>query len=102
MLRNRIYYRIKPFVPQAMRTAIRRKLAVRLRHKVTDVWPTMPGSERPPEHWQGWPENKKFGLVLTHDVESAAGLKRCRKLMRLEMELGFRSSFNFVPEGDYR
>jgi hypothetical protein len=22
--------------------------------------------------------------------------------MQLEMELGFRSSFNFVPEGDYR
>jgi glycosyltransferase involved in cell wall biosynthesis len=102
MLRNRIYYRIKPFVPQAMRTAIRRNVAARLRHKVTDVWPTMPGSERPPEHWQGWPGNKKFSFVLTHDVESAAGLQRCRKLMRLEMELGFRSSFNFVPEGDYR
>lgn len=85
-----------------MRTAIRRSLATRLRHKVTDVWPTMPGSERPPENWQGWPDHKKFGFVLTHDVESAAGLRRCRELMHLEMEMGFRSSFNFVPEGDYR
>src|SRR4030095_1144336 len=25
-----------------------------------------------------------------------------RSLMRLEMEMGFRSSFNFVPEGNYR
>ena len=62
----------------------------------------MPGSERPPENWPGWPEGKKFAFVLTHDVESRAGLEQCRSLMQLEMELGFRSSFNFVPEGDYR
>src|SRR5262249_38615340 len=43
-----------------------------------------------------------FALVLTHDVETNAGLGKCRPLMRLEMELGFRSSFNFVPEGGYR
>jgi glycosyltransferase involved in cell wall biosynthesis len=62
----------------------------------------MPGSESPPENWPGWPGGKKFALVLTHDVESKVGLKKCQSLMHLEMELGFRSSFNFVPEGDYR
>ena len=62
----------------------------------------MPGSERPPENWPGWPEGKKFAFVLTHDVESQAGLAKCRSLMELEKELGFRSSFNFVPEGRYR
>ena len=62
----------------------------------------MPGSERPPEGWPGWPEGKKFAFVLTHDVESKAGLGKCRSLMQLETELGFRSSFNFVPEGSYR
>lgn len=62
----------------------------------------MPGSERPPENWPGWPGGKKFAFVLTHDVESRAGLGKCRPLMQLEMELGFRSSFNFVPEGSYR
>jgi glycosyltransferase involved in cell wall biosynthesis len=62
----------------------------------------MPGSERPPEDWPGWPEGKKFAVVLTHDVESKAGLGKCRSLMQLELELGFRSSFNFVPEGSYR
>jgi len=61
----------------------------------------MPGSERPPEDWPGWPEGKKFAFVLTHDVESKAGLGKCRPLMQLETELGFRSSFNFVPEGEY-
>jgi glycosyltransferase involved in cell wall biosynthesis len=62
----------------------------------------MPGSESPPENWPGWPEGKKFAFVLTHDVESRAGLRKCRSLMQLEMDLGFRSSFNFVPEGSYR
>jgi hypothetical protein len=62
----------------------------------------MPGSESPPESWPGWPEGKRFAFVLTHDVESKVGLDKCRSLMELERELGFRSSFNFVPEGSYR
>jgi glycosyltransferase involved in cell wall biosynthesis len=66
------------------------------------VWPIAPGSERQPEDWPGWPDHKKFALVLTHDVESVAGLRKCHDLMQLEAELGFRSSFNFVPEGDYQ
>jgi D-aspartate ligase len=102
MLRNRIYYGLKPFVPQSLRTAIRRSLAVRLRKRIADVWPIMPGSEIPPENWPGWPAGKKFAFVLTHDVEGKAGLGKCRSLMQLELELGFRSSFNFVPEGSYR
>jgi glycosyltransferase involved in cell wall biosynthesis len=102
MLRNRIYYGVKPFIPQSVRTAIRRMLATRLRKRIGDIWPIMPGSERPPEDWSGWPQGKKFALVLTHDVESRAGLQKCRSLMQLELDLGFRSSFNFVPEGSYR
>jgi hypothetical protein len=102
MLRNRIYYGLKPFVPQFIRTAIRRKLAMRLRKQSEDVWPIMPGSERAPENWPGWPGGKKFALVLTHDVESKIGLSRCRSLMQLELDLGFRSSFNFIPEGGYQ
>jgi glycosyltransferase involved in cell wall biosynthesis len=102
MLRNRIYYGLKPFVPQSLRAAIRRRLAMRLRGRIGDIWPIMPGSESPPENWPGWPGGRKFAFVLTHDVESRAGLGKCRSLMQLEMELGFRSSFNFVPEGSYR
>ena len=100
-LRNRVYYRVKPFIPQSLRTALRRRLALRLRSSVADVWPIMPGSERPPENWPGWPGGKKFAVVLTHDVEGQAGLDKCKDLMRREIELGFRSSFNFIPEGDY-
>ena len=37
-------------------------------------------------------------MILTHDVDTATGQERCRQLADLEKDLGFRSSFNFVPE----
>ena len=102
MLLNNLYFRLKPLIPRSIRLGVRRSLAVRKLQLVRDTWPIMPGSERPPKGWPGWPEGKKFAFVLTHDVESAVGLDRVRQLAELEMELGFRSSFNLVPEGDYR
>ncbi len=73
-----------------------------LRERGLANWPIMPGSECPPGGWPGWPNGKKFALVLTHDVEGKAGLDKCLPLAQLEREMGFRSSFNFVPEGEYR
>jgi len=102
MLRNQIYYRLKPFIPYRLRMALRSRRAARLRETTKDIWPILPGSERPPEGWTGWPEGKKFAFVLTHDVEGPEGLARCRELMDVEEELGFRSSFNFIPAGSYR
>jgi glycosyltransferase involved in cell wall biosynthesis len=101
VLRNRIYYQVKPFIPRALRAAVRRRIALRLEARVQDVWPIMPGSEQTPPGWQGWPDGKKFALVLTHDVEGPVGLRRCRRLASLESELGFRSCFNFIPAGEY-
>ena len=81
--------------------ALRRMLALRTRRGCGDVWPIDEGAGRPPEGWTGWPHGKKFAFVLTHDVEGSEGVAKCGDLMRLEKELGFRSSFNFIPEGDY-
>jgi hypothetical protein len=102
MLRNRLYYSIKPFVPRSARLAVRRWFASRKRSRVDNVWPVMPGSERPPKDWRGWPNGKQFAFVLTHDVEGQSGVDKSPQLMQVEAELGFRSSFNFIPEGDYR
>jgi len=101
-MRNYLYYEIKPFIPRATRLRIRRWFALRMRDSVQDTWPIAPGSQLSPKGWPGWPNGKRFAFVLTHDVEGREGLARCRRLMQLEMELGFRSSFNFVPEGEYR
>lgn len=101
MLRNRLYYGVKPAIPAGLRWKMKRWAALRKRDFVSDRWPVLPGSEQPPAGWKGWPNGKKFALVLTHDVESELGVRRCQRLLRLEKELGYRSSFNFVPEGDY-
>jgi glycosyltransferase involved in cell wall biosynthesis len=66
-----------------------------------DSWPVMPGSEKPPVNWPGWPDNKKFALVLTHDVESWPGVAKCQQVMELEQDMGVRSCFSFIPQGDY-
>jgi glycosyltransferase involved in cell wall biosynthesis len=101
MISSKIYYGVKPWVPLYLRRAVRRWFAWRKRARTGDVWPILPGSERPPPGWLGWPDGKKFAFVLTHDVEGQAGLGQCRQLMELEMKMDFRSSFNFIPEGKY-
>lgn len=102
MIRNQFYYGIKPLIPAAIRRGIRSWYAVRKRDRMRDIWPILPGSDRLPEGWPGWPDGKEFAFVLTHDVEGPDGVANCRQLMKLEMKWGFRSSYNFVPEGDYR
>ena len=82
--------------------SLRRVLANRLRRRYSGSWPIYEPASRAPRGWPGWPDGKKFAFVLTHDVEGARGLERCRKLAEMEKALGFRSSFNFVPEGEYR
>jgi glycosyltransferase involved in cell wall biosynthesis len=99
---HRIYYRVKPYLPWRLRMGLRRVIARRKREEFKNVWPINEAAGVMPENWRGWPDNKKFALVLTHDVESASGLAKCRRLMEMERELGFRSSFNFIPEGDYK
>jgi len=101
VLRNKIYYGVKPLIPKLIRMELRRLIAARTRERVSGVWPIMPGSERLPADWPGWPDGKKFAVVLTHDVEGQLGLNNCRVLMEIELALGFRSSFNFIPEGSY-
>lgn len=81
---------------------MRRIIARRKRQAFKDVWPINHAAGAVPENWRGWPDGQKFALVLTHDVESAAGLAKCPQLMEIEQRLGFYSSFNFIPEGDYK
>ena len=63
-----------------------------------DRWPIFSDRMEPPQSWKGWPDGKQFAFVMTHDVETAIGQERVPGLMKLEQDLGFTSSFNFVPE----
>ncbi len=101
MLRNRLYYGTKPFLPVRLRRAVRGLFARRARPGVADVWPIAPGSEKAPEGWPGWPDGKKFAVILTHDVEGQRGFDNIQNVIDLEKSLEFRSSFNLIPEGGY-
>ncbi len=98
----RTYYQVKPWLPSRTRLAVRRWRAERRRHRFAGQWPVDPNAARKPAGWTGWPEGKKFALVVTHDVEGRRGLDQCRALADLERSCSVRSAFNFVPEGEYR
>jgi glycosyltransferase involved in cell wall biosynthesis/peptidoglycan/xylan/chitin deacetylase (PgdA/CDA1 family) len=92
------YYYLKNVMPRSWQIRLRQIVARRKRRQVADVWPILPTAGRPPPGWRGWPEGKKFALILTHDVETQRGLDRCRAIMDVEEQYGCRSVFNFVPE----
>ena len=102
MLLNRAYYLLKPIMPWRLRVALRRWRAERRRERFANVWPIDANAGRTPVGWPGWPDGKRFAVVLTHDVEGSKGVSRVEQLMNLELKHGFHSSFNFVPEGEYR
>ena len=45
-----------------------------------------------------WPDGRSWALVLTHDVETAAGYRDMELLRSLERVRGYRSSWNFVGQ----
>jgi hypothetical protein len=97
----RLYYRLKRFIPKRFRLVLRRKHVSKVLESCKDRWPIYEPAGRAPEGWPGWPDGYEFAFVLTHDVETQVGVDRVQRLAELEMECGFRSSFNFVPEGEY-
>jgi len=100
-LLRRMYYRLKPMIPWTVRMELRRARARRLLRRFNASWPIDEAAGRRPAGWAGWPKGKQFALVLTHDVEGPVGLDQCLRVAELETQMGFRSSFNFVPEGVY-
>ena len=98
MLVNRLYYKAKPFIPRGVQLSLRRIVVDMTRRRLQGTWPVFQDRCEPPPAWPGWPDGKRFALALTHDVETEIGLRRVLKLVQLEKELGFRSSFYFVPE----
>ena len=94
----KLFYTLKPLIPRSIQILIRRILVRRKREKYKNVWPIIESSALKPEDWKGWPKGKQFAFVLTHDVEHQIGHDKCIQLLQIEKGLGFKSSFNFVPE----
>lgn len=106
------YYLVRPVLP--------RRLQLRLRRAYTQVqerasfpdWPAeeslhdlyrwlfglLAGLAGQPVPFIGeWPDGRSWALVLTHDVETDAGYRSLGLLREPERQLGYRSSWNFVP-----
>jgi len=98
MFLKTIYYNLRPFIPRPLQIVLRRQIVLRKCKLYSHIWPIDEKAGNLPDDWSGWPDQKRFALVLTHDVDTAKGHKKCRELLDLEKSIGVRSSFNFVPE----
>ena len=48
-----------------------------------------------------WPDAATGCVVMTHDVETAAGRNACSQLMDIDESCGIKASFQIVPQGGY-
>jgi len=110
------YYRIKRVVPRSWLLSARRLLMRWTGLPAFPAWPLDESVDRLARFYaqcllvaadEGeatfrwfWPRRHRAAVVLTHDVESAEGLRLAVEIADLEEMHGFRSSFNIVG-GDY-
>ena len=116
-----VYYRVRPLLPRRLQIALRRGYSRRQKWRRFPAWPIEPllvdrqeaelrrraagHGERGVPLVNYWPGDHRFAFVLTHDVESAAGIERIRAVREVEERYGFVSSWNFcaesyaIPEG---
>jgi peptidoglycan/xylan/chitin deacetylase (PgdA/CDA1 family) len=107
-----LYYRLRPLLPRWLQTGLRRAVSRLQSRSPFPRWPVETSlhdlyelvldllrevAEGPVPFLGAWPEGREWALVLTHDVETAAGYERIPAMRRVEEELGLRSSWNFVP-----
>ncbi len=95
---KKFYYTVKPLFPRKAQLALRRLLLKLRLHQAQQNWPICEKAGIEPPGWKGWPEGKRFALLITHDVESIRGLKKCKPLALVDKQYGFRSAFNIVPQ----
>ena len=100
----RAYYRLRPLLPLTLRQRLQRSRAIQpgARWCFPDAFLgrmlAALESESPGEAIiHPWPGGRRFGFVLTHDVETKDGLRNVPALAEIEERLGFRSSWNIVP-----
>ena len=97
-LLNNCYYQVKPYIPRSSQIFLRRQVVCLKKQYLGNNWCFPQNICAPSKKFLGWPDNKKFALVLTHDVDTARGHEKVIDLLNMEKKLGFRSAFNFVPE----
>lgn len=106
------YYRVRPLLPRPVQIWLRRRFARLQARFAFPRWPIetclhdffelmfaiVAGiADEPVPYMAVWPNGHTWALVLTHDVEQAAGLGAVGPVVELEQAHGVRSSWNLVP-----
>jgi hypothetical protein len=109
---RRLYYRARPLLPRQAQIAMRRAYSRVQGRSEFPSWPAETSlhdlydrlfqelrwlTGGPVPTIAPWPGGRRWALVLTHDVETAAGAANVGLLREVELRRGFRSSWNFVP-----
>jgi hypothetical protein len=109
-LAARAYYRVRPVLPRRMQIALRRSYSRIQARREFPRWPVEPAlhdllrlahgwlteiAQGPVPWLSPWPGPYRWAVVLTHDVETAAGQAQIGVMRGIERELGYRSSWNF-------
>lgn len=114
---RKLYYALRPLMPLKVRRILQRRSLSGWEEVAFPLWPVdatvddmlasaLAGSMRvkgiteTPFIWF-WPRGYSSCLMMTHDVETAAGRDFCGALMDMADEAGFKSSFQIVPEQRY-
>ena len=115
--RHDIYYFFRPWMPISIRKYLQRIELNGWRRLRFPQWPVdrtvdtilehalilcmkAKGISSVPFIWF-WPEGAPSCAMMTHDVETSAGVDFCRELMALDDSCEIKSSFQIVPEGRY-
>lgn len=114
---RQLYYTARPLLPVSIRRHLQRTWLKGWNERPFPHWPVdrtvdkmfevlirlalqASGQVRIPFIWF-WPEGKSSCAIMTHDVETASGLKFTRELMDINDSFAIRSSFQIIPEARY-
>ena len=114
---RKVYYSIRPALPVAVRRHFQRHWLRGWETKPFPRWPVDRTVDRMfetlmrlmleatpqtsiPFVWF-WPEGKSSCAIMTHDVETASGLKFSGELMDINESFGIKSSFQIIPDARY-
>jgi hypothetical protein len=108
----KVYYTVRPVLPRPLQLALRRIFTRVQRISPFPRWPVEDTlhdlydwlfdrvaafAGRPVPWLDLWPGGRDWALVLTHDVETSVGCRDLELLREVERQLGYTSSWNFVP-----
>jgi hypothetical protein len=114
---SQIYYALRPILPAPARVCLQRLYLRKWRSVPFPSWPVdttverllesvlrrlllSNGTREVPFIWF-WPNGCSGAVVVTHDVETEAGLRFCRSLMDTDESFAIPASFQLVPESRY-